>query len=215
MFRVLFIGYDCFWGTSHLDLGKDFCCYRLTDGGQKAVLRKIDQIAPDVVLMSSPFSSGTLAGLMKQDRSIPVIGLLESDVAAESPLDPNFDDIVFAPFTTKELAIRIKRILEKKNGSNGEVVRAGGLLITTTRREVSINSAPTKFNFREFELLRFLASHRGLVYTRKSLLREVWGINFSGSPRTVDVHVRRIRSKLQDPELIETLRGAGYRFKDV
>jgi DNA-binding response OmpR family regulator len=109
-------------------------------------------------------------------------------------------------------------MLRRRAGAgDGTVVRLGPLAIDTETYRVSASGRPLDLTFKEFELLRFLAQHRGRVYTRPALLREVWGYDFYGGTRTVDVHVRRLRAKLgpEHEHLIETVRSVGYRASDA
>ena len=97
------------------------------------------------------------------------------------------------------------------------MIRLGPIALDASTYRVSIEGAPLDLTFKEFELLRYLAERRGRVFTRPALLREVWGYDFYGGTRTVDVHVRRLRAKLGPAHegLIETVRGVGYRAADV
>jgi DNA-binding response OmpR family regulator len=105
-------------------------------------------------------------------------------------------------------------MLRRRAGAgDGTVIRLGVLAIDADTYRVTVAGRPLDLTFKEFELLRFLAQHPGRVFTRPSLLREVWGYDFYGGTRTVDVHVRRLRAKLgpEHEHLIETVRSVGYR----
>ena len=105
-------------------------------------------------------------------------------------------------------------MVRRRHGTGeGALIRLGPLALDTDTYRVTAAGRPLDLTFKEFELLRFLASHPGRVYTRPSLLREVWGYDFYGGTRTVDVHVRRLRAKLgpEHEHLVETVRGVGYR----
>ena len=107
-------------------------------------------------------------------------------------------------------------MLRHRAGSgDGSIVNLGELRIDTDTYKVTAKGRPLDLTFKEFELLRFLATHAGRVYTRPALLREVWGYDFYGGTRTVDVHVRRLRAKLgaEHEHLIETVRSVGYRAR--
>jgi two-component system alkaline phosphatase synthesis response regulator PhoP len=114
------------------------------------------------------------------------------------------------------LVLRIKRLLNKRNGNqdDGELIRFDGLIIDLAKCEVTVDSRVVALTFREYELLKFLASNKGRVYTRDALLNKVWGYDYYGGDRTVDVHIRRLRSKIDDAKhtFIETVRNIGYRF---
>ena len=99
---------------------------------------------------------------------------------------------------------------------NEELIRCGDLVIDLAKCEVSLSGRLIPLTFKEYELLRFLASNRGRVFTREALLNKVWGYDYYGGDRTVDVHIRRLRSKIEDPThtFIETVRNIGYKFRD-
>ncbi|MDH7602947.1 MAG: response regulator transcription factor [Armatimonadota bacterium] len=124
-------------------------------------------------------------------------------------------DFIFYPFETEELAIRLTRLLSRGQLSRkGKVIEARGLVIDLESFEVSVDGRQLTLTFKEFELLRFLASHPGRVYTRQALLNHVWGYEYFGGLRTVDVHIRRLRGKLgpRHEDLIQTVHGVGYKF---
>ena len=125
------------------------------------------------------------------------------------------DELLVAPFSRSELAARVRMISwrnEKVDPSNQ--VHAGVLAINLSTYEVSIDGRLVDLTFKEFELLRYLVTHRRRVHTRRELLSRVWGEDYYGGARTVDVHIRRIRSKIESGNrpLIQTVRGVGYRF---
>ena len=112
-----------------------------------------------------------------------------------------------------ELRVRLAMLRRRAGAGDGTVIRLGALAVDTETYHVTVSGRPLDLTFKEFELLRFLAQHPGRVFTRPSLLREVWGYDFYGGTRTVDVHVRRLRAKLgpEHEHLIETVRSVGYR----
>lgn len=125
------------------------------------------------------------------------------------------DDFILYPYELSELALRVVRLLSKSQKlRSGQVLGCEGLEIDTESFEVTVDSRQLSLTFKEFELLRFLASHPGRVHTREALLNQVWGYEYFGGLRTVDVHVRRIRAKLgpKHENLIQTVHGVGYKF---
>jgi len=125
------------------------------------------------------------------------------------------DDFILSPFDNDELAMRVTRILSRSQRlRSGQVLEYEGLEIDTESFEVTVDSRQLSLTFKEFELLRFLAAHPGRVHTREALLNQVWGYEYFGGLRTVDVHVRRIRAKLgpKHENLIQTVHGVGYKF---
>ena len=152
---------------------------------------------------------------IRQERQIPLIALVSG--AKLNGLDSNIDDFVVKPWEPNEVTARIKRILRKKESIDSEdIIRRGDLVIDSAKCEVSLSGKPIMLTFKEYQLLRFLASNKGKVFTRESLLNKVWGWDYYGGDRTVDVHIRRLRSKIEDPThtFIETVRNIGYRLRE-
>ena len=139
---------------------------------------------------------------------------------ADSASDPDLrskyiGDFILDPFDTVELDVRVTRLLTKSHGmKKGKLLSADGLVIDTESFEVTVDGRKLALTFKEFELLRHLASHPGRVHTREALLNQLWGYEYFGGLRTVDVHVRRIRAKLglKHEHLIQTVHGVGYKF---
>ncbi len=143
--------------------------------------------------------------------------LLAITVARLSALDFSigFDDFVLMPFVPAELYARLRQ-LDWKSATFGsdEVIKIDDLVIDIAGYEARIAGRRVDLTHQEFELLRFLAQHRGRVFTRQALLERAWGYQYAGGTRTVDIHVRRVRSKLgQAGELIETVRNVGYKMR--
>ena len=128
------------------------------------------------------------------------------------------DDYVSKPFSPRELVARIKAALRRlQSGSGpqeGQVLNFKRVRIDTASRQVWMNGNPVELTAMEFDLLQVLAEHRGMVMSRERLLEKVWGHDYFGDLRVVDVHVGHIRQKLGDESLIATVRGVGYRFED-
>ena len=125
-------------------------------------------------------------------------------------------DFVLKPFDVDELLTRVRRLAARAKATPpSDIITAGDLIIDTARCEVSLGGSPVELTFREYELLKFLASNRGRVFSREVLLNKVWGYEYFGGDRTVDVHVRRLRSKIEESGqvYVETVRNIGYRFK--
>jgi DNA-binding response OmpR family regulator len=159
-------------------------------------------------------------------RELLAGGLLLSQAATIALLAPEqvetfdstlaVDDFLVWPIPTAELVARLRRALWRRTGVDSDnAVRCGDLVMDLSSYRVFLSGRPIELTFKEYELLRFLATHPDRVFTREALLNHVWGYEFYGGPRTVDVHIRRLRSKLEDAEhsFIETVRNVGYRFK--
>ncbi len=126
-----------------------------------------------------------------------------------------FDDFCLAPFQPAELELRLARVLRSAGGaSRPELVCHGSLALNLETYQAAIGGRPLDLTYMEYELLKFLATHPGKVFTREALLSQVWGYEYYGGARTVDVHVRRLRAKLGEEHaaLISTVRSVGYRF---
>lgn len=125
-----------------------------------------------------------------------------------------FDDFCMWPFQPRELEARLKHLFWRTGrGTRPELVEYGPLVLNTETYQAAVNGRPLDLTFLEYELLKFLATHPGKVFTRQTLLSRVWGYEYYGGARTVDVHVRRLRAKLDDEaNLIQTVRSVGYRF---
>lgn len=152
-------------------------------------------------------------------RTIPIIMMTakgeEADVV--SGLEVGADDYVPKPFSTKVLIARLRALLrrtaEKKNEEAGELIRRGTFVLDLGRREASIAGKPLDLTFTEFEILRLLAKRPGWVYSRSRIVNEIKGSDYPVTERAVDVQIVGLRKKLGDADLIETVRGVGYKFK--
>jgi DNA-binding response OmpR family regulator len=175
---------------------------------------------PDLVLAEMndrPTFDRTLGliGEFQERRKLPVIALVGRETLAEIDAIAA-DDFLPSPYDGRELVLRVKRQLNiSRNGANGELIKCDGLLIDLARCEVTLEGRIIELTFKEYELLKLLAANSGRVYSREALLDQVWGYDYYGGDRTVDVHVRRLRSKIEDAThtFIETVRNVGYRFK--
>ena len=129
--------------------------------------------------------------------------------------DELFDDFCLTPFHPRELEARLKHLFWKKGGgTRPELVEYGVLALNLETYQATITGRPLDLTYMEYELLKFLAQHPGKVFTREILLSRVWGYEYYGGARTVDVHIRRLRAKLgeEHANLIQTVRSVGYRF---
>jgi DNA-binding response OmpR family regulator len=156
-----------------------------------------------------------LARTMSQNTNIPIIAMVSREQISSLDNTHSIDDFVIKPWDVSEIAARIKQLLRQKSSlEDEEVVKCGDLVIDSGTCEVTLDAKPVALTFREYQLLKFLASHRGKVFTREVLLNKVWGWDYYGGDRTVDVHIRRLRSKIEDMDhsFIETIRNIGYRF---
>ncbi|MFH1070005.1 MAG: response regulator transcription factor [Candidatus Glassbacteria bacterium] len=185
------------------------------DGGS---LEEIAQAELFILVGRRARSIEGLAGTLGQDEmlsGVPRLVVTEEKALAGFDYCRLADDILVVPFSRGELVARVRMISwrnEKVDPSNQ--VKAGVLAINLSTYEVTVDGKPIDLTFKEFELLRYLVAHRRRVHTRRELLSRVWGEDYYGGARTVDVHIRRIRSKIEtgNRTLIQTVRGVGYRF---
>jgi len=155
---------------------------------------------------------------VRAGSSLPIIMLTARDEEADrvAGLELGADDYVSKPFSPRELAARVKAVLRRTGARPAEAdVQIGDVALSRSRHDVIIADEPVALTATEFELLAFLMENPGLLFSREALLERVWGLEFPGGTRTVDQHVAQVRAKLGRPELIETIRGAGYRARKV
>jgi DNA-binding response OmpR family regulator len=151
---------------------------------------------------------------VRKRSSVPVIMLTARDEEADRIVgfELGADDYVPKPFSPRELAARIKAILRRsEQRPQADELTLGPIAVRRDAREVQVGDAPVELTAKEFDLLVSLVENTGVVLSRERLLDEVWGFTYPGGTRTVDVHVAQLRRKLGTPELIRTVRGAGYK----
>jgi DNA-binding response OmpR family regulator len=154
---------------------------------------------------------------IKQTRHMPIVLMAEKGILREIENDVNIDDFILKPCDVDELTARIKRLLQKdtpKAGSSDQLI-AGDVVIDLPKCEVWVKGKVVDLTFTEYELLKLLVSKKGAVLTREVLLNKIWGYDYFGGDRTVDVHITRLRNKIEDSShsIIETVRNIGYRIK--
>jgi two-component system alkaline phosphatase synthesis response regulator PhoP len=145
-----------------------------------------------------------------------VIALLRPEQVEQYDPSVGADDFAVYPGPVAELLARLRQAIWRRSRVDSDnVLRCGDLLVDLTTYQVTVSGRPVELTYKEYELLRFLATNRGKVFTRETLLDRVWGYDFYGGARTVDVHIRRLRSKLEEGghTFIETVRNVGYRFR--
>jgi DNA-binding response OmpR family regulator len=163
---------------------------------------------------------------VRATSSVPIIMLTArvEEIDKVLGLELGADDYITKPFSVREFRSRVKAVLRRsqltreKDDDSQEPLEDGELRIDFDKRAVSVEDRPVRLTYVEFEILTALASNPGRVYSRATLLERVWGDSAYRDPRTVDVHIRHLREKLErdakNPELVCTVRGVGYRFRD-
>lgn len=151
------------------------------------------------------------------EGGVPILWVVDAPDLGE--LDRHgtlFDDFVRIPYATPELDARLRRLRRAAGEAGEETVTIGRLEMDPASYRASVDGRPLKLTYMEYELLRYLASKPGRIHTREAILRGVWGYDYYGGMRTVDVHVRRLRAKLgqEHGRMIETVRGVGYGLTD-
>jgi len=188
-------------------------------------IKLFDSMNPDLVLLDLmlPEVSGTeVCKYIRTKSNTPVIMLTAKDTEIDKVvgLELGADDYVTKPFSTRELLARIKAVLRRGGEIENDFVGAvevGPIRMDVERHVLSVNGEAVSMPLKEFELLEFLMRNSGRVLTRGQLMDRVWGSNYVGDGKTLDVHVKRIRSKIEpdpaNPVHLTTVRGLGYRFE--
>jgi DNA-binding response OmpR family regulator len=156
---------------------------------------------------------------LRAQSTVPIIMLTARDDELDKVvgLELGADDYITKPFSIREFRSRIRALLRRAalgaEGGNRDVIAVGGLAIDLSRRIVELDGRRIDLTYVEFELLRALVAKPGRVFSRQALLQGLWGDYAYREPRTIDVHIRHLREKLGEPELIQTVRGVGYRTR--
>jgi DNA-binding response OmpR family regulator len=187
-----------------------------------SALERIAAVKPGLVvldLMLPGMSGYDVCKALRQDSNVPILMLTarDEDVDKIVGLELGADDYVTKPFNPRELVARVKAILRRADGNTASpvaaLIRAGGLAIDRQRREAHAGDRELALRTKEFDLLAAFAENPGIVLTREQLLDRVWGYNFYGETRTVDVHVQHVRAKIAGSGVsILTVRGVGYKL---
>ena len=167
-----------------------------------------------VVRVTDASELPSLPRRIKQVVSTPILLVVDEELLEPAGTFAAWDDFIIAPARDAELRVRIARLVSLNPQSGNRILR-GDLAIDVDNCEVSLGGRLIELTYKEYELLKFLASSPGRVHTRETLLDRVWGYDYYGGDRTVDVHIRRLRSKIEDSShtFIDTVRNVGYRFR--
>jgi DNA-binding response OmpR family regulator len=195
--------------------------------GQEALDRFTEQRFDLVVLdiMLPKLDGIEVCRRLRTRSQVPIIMLTAKgdEIDKVAGLEMGADDYITKPFSVREFRSRVKAALRRGNmagpvHTGDEPIRAGDLEIDFERRSTKLSGKPVQLTYVEFEILAALAGSPGRVFTRENLLEHIWGDSTYRDPRTVDVHIRHLREKLESdskaPEFLFTVRGVGYRFRD-
>lgn len=190
----------------------------------KSFFDAVKRELPDLVLLDVMLPDMDGVEILKQLRRtartkhIPVIMATARGAEYEriGALDLGADDYLTKPFSMMEMAARVKAVLRRTRETREEVITMGKVSLNEERHEVKVAGQGVELTFKEFELLSLLMRHPGRVYSREMLLSKIWNLEYDGENRTVDVHVRTLRSKLGEAEgIIRTVRGLGYKAEET
>jgi len=207
-------------------LGREGFDVRVADTGDGAIA-EFDRHGADLILLDLmlPGLSGTeVCRQIRQRSNVPVIMLTakDSEVDKVVGLELGADDYVTKPYSTRELVARIRAVLRRQgedftDGVADGILTAGPVRMDVERHIVNVNNEQTALPLKEFELLEFLIRNSGRVLTRSQLIDRVWGSDYFGDTKTLDVHIKRLRAKIEadpaNPIFIQTVRGLGYKFE--
>ncbi len=198
----------------------------VTAANGSEAITKFDQGGIDLVLLDLmiPEISGTeVCRQIRAKSKVPIIMLTakESEVDKVVGLELGADDYVTKPYSTRELVARIRAVLRRNSGESAigdiGIMTAGPVRMDTDRHQVTVNSVNISLPLKEFELLEFLMRNSGRVLTRVQLIDRVWGSDYVGDTKTLDVHIKRLRAKIEvdpaNPIFIQTVRGLGYKLE--
>jgi DNA-binding response OmpR family regulator len=182
-----------------------------------AALAELERGEPQVVILDIGLPDGDgfeLCRRIRASSNVPIIMLTARDEEADrvAGLELGADDYLTKPFSPRELAARVKALRRRAEAAPaGETLALGDVVVDAGAREVLVAGEPVELRTRELDLLIYLLENKGIVLTRDRLLEHVWGLAYPGGTRTVDAHVAQLRAKLGRPDLIQTLRGVGYK----
>ena len=178
---------------------------------------------PELIILDLMLPGEDGLTILKRLRSSPVTADIPVIMATAKGseydkvigLDGGADDYLAKPFGMMEMVSRIKAVLRRTAPKQAKVISYGGITLDEGKHTVTVNKTPVSLTLKEYEILKLLIDNPGQVFTREILLSDIWGIDFTGETRTVDVHIGTLRTKLAEAgDLIETVRGVGYKMEE-
>jgi two-component system response regulator RegX3 len=193
----------------------------------KDAIDSFNSFSPDLILLDLmiPEVSGTeVCRVIRSTSQVPIIMLTakDSEIDKVVGLELGADDYVTKPYSSRELLARIKAVMRRNsndssNFDEGAELSVGPISMDLDKHQVTVNSIPVTFPLKEFELLEYLMRNSGRVLTRSQLIDRVWGNDYFGDTKTLDVHIKRLRAKVEadpaNPTIIHTIRGLGYKLE--
>ena len=193
----------------------------------KEAIDLFNSFKPDLILLDLmiPEVSGTeVCRVIRSTSQVPIIMLTakDSEIDKVVGLELGADDYVTKPYSSRELLARIKAVMRRNSGESqmaedGQELTVGPIRMDLDKHQVTVNSIAVAFPLKEFELLEYLMRNSGRVLTRSQLIDRVWGNDYYGDTKTLDVHIKRLRAKIEadpaNPTLIHTIRGLGYKLE--
>jgi two-component system, OmpR family, response regulator RegX3 len=190
-------------------------------------IERFQSFNPDLILLDLmiPEVSGTeVCRVIRSTSQVPIIMLTakDSEIDKVVGLELGADDYVTKPYSSRELLARMKAVMRRNSGDStaleeGALLTAGSVRMDLDKHQVTVNSVAVTFPLKEFELLEFLMRNSGRVLTRSQLIDRVWGNDYFGDTKTLDVHIKRLRAKIEEdpanPKIIHTIRGLGYKLE--
>ncbi len=219
---------ESFIEALELGLTREGFVVEIARDGQEA-LDQFEKVHPDLILLDLmlPKLSGIdVCRTIRTTSQVPIIMVTAKSAEIDTVvgLEVGADDYVTKPYSMRELVARIRAVMRRPQGEEApvprkdKIIKRGEVFLDPERHEVSVRSKLVKLPLKEFELLEFLMNNAGKVLTRDMIIDRIWGAYYSGDTKTLDVHVKRLRTKIErdpsDPKLITTIRGLGYRFED-
>lgn len=219
---------ESFIEALNLGLTREGFTVRVARDGQEA-LELFEKLHPDLILLDLmlPKMSGIdVCRAIRTTSQVPIIMVTAKSAEIDTVvgLEVGADDYVTKPYSMRELVARIRAVMRRRQGeevqasTKEKIIKQGEVFLDPERHEVSVRNKLVKLPLKEFELLELLMNNAGNVLTRDVIIDRIWGAYYSGDTKTLDVHVKRLRSKIEtdpsDPKLITTIRGLGYRFED-
>ncbi len=213
----------------HYNLTKEAHQVRTAGDGEEAI-DQAREYEPDLILldvMLPKLDGFEVCKALRRESNVPILMLTakDSEIDKVVGLEIGADDYITKPFSMRELVARVKAMIRRSEMLKGEMnagqaaktrLAVGGIAMDLLQHRVMLNGSPINMKPKEFELLAFLLRHPGQVFSRDQLLDQVWGYEFGGDTRTVDVHIRWLREKIEEkpskPTYLETVRGVGYRL---